>query len=149
MMSEIRLATAADAPACAAILQSWLDATPWMPKLHDYAETEGFCCGVLIGSQTTFIAGDPPEAFLSLVQEAGTVSALYAAEGARSKGHGKRLLDRAKAESDTLELWTFVANAGAQRFYEREGFTEIRRTDGENDERLPDILYRWSREAGR
>ena len=40
-MSEIRIATADDAPACAAILQTWLDATPWMPKLHDYAETEG------------------------------------------------------------------------------------------------------------
>jgi putative acetyltransferase len=146
-MSEIRLATAADAPACAAILQSWLDATPWMPKLHNYAETEGFCRDVLIGAQRAFVVGDPPAAFLAMLPDTGIVSALYAAQGARSQGFGKGLLDRAKAESDMLELWTFAANGGAQRFYEREGFIEIRRTEGENDERLPDILYRWSREA--
>lgn len=47
-----------------------------------------------------------------------------------------------------VELWTFVANTGAQSFYRREGFAEMRRTDGDNEEHLPDILYRWQPEAG-
>jgi hypothetical protein len=40
-------------------------------------------------------------------------------------------------------LWTFVANAGARRFYAREGFVEARRTEGENEEGLPDVLLTW------
>jgi len=47
-----------------------------------------------------------------------------------------------------LQLWTFASNAGAQRFYDRHGFVETRRTDGrDNEEGLPDILYVWSGES--
>jgi hypothetical protein len=47
-----------------------------------------------------------------------------------------------------LRLWTFASNAGAQRFYERHGFVETRRTDGrDNEERAPDILYVWGGDA--
>jgi hypothetical protein len=31
--------------------------------------------------------------------------------------------------------------AGAQCFYERHGFVETRRTEGDNEEGAPDILY--------
>ena len=61
---------------------------------------------------------------------------------------GRRLLRAAMAQSPRLWLWTFQANTGAQRFYLREGFAEIRRTDGAgNDEGLPDIQYSWPAEA--
>ena len=42
------------------------------------------------------------------------------------------------------QLWTFAANTGARRFYERHGFVATRRTDGDNEEGAPDILYVWS-----
>ncbi|MCF8469656.1 MAG: hypothetical protein K9G30_02600 [Parvibaculum sp.] len=43
-----------------------------------------------------------------------------------------------------FSLWTFQANLGARRFYERHGLNEARRTGGtENEEKLPDILYEW------
>jgi ribosomal protein S18 acetylase RimI-like enzyme len=43
-----------------------------------------------------------------------------------------------------LRLWTFASNTPAQRFYERHGFVEMDRTDGQdNEERAPDILYTW------
>ena len=42
-----------------------------------------------------------------------------------------------------LTLWTFVANEGARRFYAREGFVEVGRTEGENEEGLPDVLLAW------
>lgn len=38
---RLRRAGVEDAPACAAILQDWLDRTPWMPDLHDLDETTG------------------------------------------------------------------------------------------------------------
>jgi hypothetical protein len=43
-----------------------------------------------------------------------------------------------------LELWTFQANQGARRFYERHGFEAIELTDGSgNEERTPDVRYAW------
>lgn len=38
-------------------------------------------------------------------------------------------------------VWTFQANTGARRFYERHGFVALRETDGrDNSERAPDVL---------
>jgi hypothetical protein len=42
-----------------------------------------------------------------------------------------------------FSLWTFQANLGTRRFHERPGCREIRRTDGGNEENLPDIMYEW------
>jgi hypothetical protein len=43
-----------------------------------------------------------------------------------------------------LQLWTFQVNAGARRFYERHGFVPVELTDGAtNQERQPDVRYRW------
>uniref|UniRef100_UPI0013D7E40E GNAT family N-acetyltransferase n=1 Tax=Escherichia coli TaxID=562 RepID=UPI0013D7E40E len=42
------------------------------------------------------------------------------------RGIGKALLDHAKRQATgPVELWTFVANTGAQSFYRREGFAEM------------------------
>lgn len=41
-----------------------------------------------------------------------------------------------------IRLYTFQANLGARRFYERHGFVAIELTDGQaNEERCPDVLY--------
>jgi GNAT superfamily N-acetyltransferase len=70
---------------------------------------------------------------------------LYVEPGMTGRGIGGRLVDIAKRQRpDGLRLWTFVSNVGAQRFYERHGFVEVQRTDGQdNEERAPDILYVW------
>ena len=53
------------------------------------------------------------------------------------------LLGRA---SDRLELWTFLRNAPARRFYEARGFALVEQTDGaRNEEREPDARYLWTR----
>jgi hypothetical protein len=46
-----------------------------------------------------------------------------------------------------LDLWTFQQNAAARRFYEGRGFKPVEMTDGSgNDERVPDVRYRWIRD---
>ena len=43
-----------------------------------------------------------------------------------------------------FRLWVFQANTGARRFYERDGCTLVKLTDGaDNEEREPDALYEW------
>lgn len=141
----IRAATSHDMSACAAIFNRWVDETEWMPRVHDhddvvrhYRETVFTQCEVFVAESDGVVG-----AFLALSDHA-FVNALYADPHARGRGFGKLLLERAKARyPGGLQLWTFVANEDAQRFYRREGFTEVRRTQGDNEEGLPDILLRW------
>ncbi|MEO0372576.1 MAG: GNAT family N-acetyltransferase [Pseudomonadota bacterium] len=136
----IRQAIAEDALACAAIHNDWIDATPWMPRVHAPQEVEAYYSVYLLAKTRAFVVSDPIRAYLSLTAD-GFVSALYSARP--GKGFGKALINHAKGLETALSLWTFQANTGARRFYEREGFRAMRQTDGDNEEGLPDILYRW------
>lgn len=142
LMTElvIRPAVPSDALTCAAIHHAWIESTSWMPRLHKLEDVQRFYEDHVFPRTRVFVAGDPPQAYLSLDGE-NCVTALYSS--LPGKGLGKALLDHAKDLTRRLCLWTFDANTGAQRFYEREGFKAVRRTDGDNEEGLPDILYRW------
>jgi ribosomal protein S18 acetylase RimI-like enzyme len=80
-----------------------------------------------------------------LVVEGDWIDQLYVDPDLTGRGIGAQLLDLAKRERPHgLTLWTFVSNDGAQRFYERHGFSEAERTDGtRNEERAPDIRFVW------
>jgi GNAT superfamily N-acetyltransferase len=84
-----------------------------------------------------------------LVLDERWLDQLYVEPTLTGRGIGAELVKLAKRERpDGLQLWTFASNAGAQRFYERHGFVETRRTDGrDNEEGAPDILYVWSGES--
>lgn len=84
-----------------------------------------------------------------LVLEGDWLAQLYVEPGMTGRGIGAELVGRAKRERPAgLRLWTFASNTGAQRFYERHGFVESRRTDGrDNEERAPDVLYVWGANA--
>jgi GNAT superfamily N-acetyltransferase len=71
---------------------------------------------------------------------------LYVMPSAQGRGIGSRLLEIACADQPSVSLWTFQRNARARRFYEARGFIAIQETDGAgNEEREPDVLYRWTR----
>jgi GNAT superfamily N-acetyltransferase len=59
------------------------------------------------------------------------------------RGIGSVLMARAlQISASPIRLYTFQANVGARRFYERHGFVAIEFTDGRaNEERCPDVLY--------
>jgi hypothetical protein len=42
-----------------------------------------------------------------------------------------------------LELRAFKRNTDAQAFYEAHGFHIVGGTDGQNNEKEPDVLYVW------
>jgi len=143
--ATIRLAGQSDMQACAEIFNNWIEATPWMPRVHSRKDVSAYYVNVVGLKQTVWIAElcRKVKGFVSCSEN--FVTALYLAPEARGKGFGKELLDTAKsAFPGGLSLWAFVANVRAQGFYQREGFREVRRTDGDNEEGLPDILYRWS-----
>ena len=127
------------------ILTDWIDQTAWMPNLHSREGNQQFC-GKLIRDTVTFVAERADRCVGFLALDGNEIDALYVAKPERGQGTGTSLLDAAKQAVDHLTLWTFLANSGAQKFYVREGFSAIGRTDGaRNDEKLPDVQFKWSR----
>ena len=145
-MMFVRPAKPSDAPVLAAILSDWIDETEWMPRLRAREADARFVADMVHGGGVDVL--DRDGACVGFLQETeGHVSALYLAPAVRGRNGGKLLLDAAKARSDRLDLWTFVANEGARRFYRREGFVEAEQSC-DNDEQLPDVRMVWEREAG-
>ncbi len=144
MTPTLRPARTTDAGAVGAILSEFVDSTPWMPRIHTRAEDLSFA-GRMIDKGWVTVA-EAPQVLGFMARDDTEVNALYVAGSARGQGLGSQLIEAAKAASETLCLWTFQANTAAQQFYLRHGFREITRTDGAgNDEKLPDIRYRWER----
>jgi GNAT superfamily N-acetyltransferase len=74
----------------------------------------------------------------------GWIDQLYVLPSSQGRGVGTALLQIAKSRSLGLSLWTFQCNRNARRFYDRQGFTLIKETDGSaNEEKEPDALYFW------
>ncbi len=127
------------------ILSGWVDEAAWMPRIHSREQDLGHGA-FLVGKGWVTVARQCGRVVGFLAREGADIHALYLTRPARGQGIGTALLNRAKTETDTLSLWTFQANTGAQRFYLRHGFHEVERTDGHsNDEGLPDIRYEWSK----
>lgn len=146
-MITLRPARPTDAGKIGAILSGFIDQTDWMPRLHSRAEEVAFC-GAMIDRGWVTVAEDAGGVQGFLARDGAEVNCLYVADAAQGQGVGRALLDHAKAGAERLKLWTFQANAGARRFYAREGFAELRLTDGAgNDEQMPDVFLAWEKGA--
>ena len=147
MIACLRAAQPTDAGATGDVLWKYLCETNWIPQLYTAAETIGFC-GTMIdrGWVTVATVQGRVEGFIA--RDKNEIHALYVTRKVVGHGVGKQLLNDAKSQTQQLDLWTFQAATGAQRFYLRQGFVEQDRSDGtRNDENLPDIHYIWTRKA--
>ena len=143
----IRSAGLLDAGRIGAILSNFTDTTSWLPRINSRAEDIAFADELIKKNWVNVFERTTIEGFIA--RNDAEIHALYVRTEALGQGVGTALMDHAKSQSDTLELWTFQANFAAQRFYERHGFLEVIRTDGfGNDEKLPDIQFKWIRRAG-
>jgi ribosomal protein S18 acetylase RimI-like enzyme len=116
------------------------------PTIHDDDDVREHFATVVLPEQEVWVidrAGSEIVALMAL--SGGSVQDLHVDPDWTGQGLGSILIDLAKERSPGgLELWTFQSNAGARRFYERHGFTVAAMTDDENEEKAPDVLYRWS-----
>lgn len=143
---KIRRAREDDWPEIARIFIAARKTMVYLPDLHSDAETRAFIKSV-VASHETWVAERDGRiiGFAALGREdGGWLHHLYVDPPSHNAAAGTLLLAKAKEEMPQgFSLWTFQANLGARRFYERHGCREIRRTDGDNEENLPDILYEW------
>jgi GNAT superfamily N-acetyltransferase len=145
-----RAATAADAAGVAEVyLASRKAFVAFAPLAHSDAEVRRWIADVLVPAGGVTVAVERGQVVgmmaLSRDGEHGWIEQLYLGPAAVARGLGAVLLERAKRElGPPIRLYTFQANAGARRFYERHGFRALAFGDGSgNEEACPDVLYEW------
>jgi GNAT superfamily N-acetyltransferase len=147
----IRRASSGDAEAITAVyLASFRGALPQVRLVHTDGEVRAWIAGHVIPALETWVADDDGEVVAMMALEPGWIEQLYVAPGRTGEGIGGQLLALAKERATgPIDLWTFQVNAGARRFYERNGFVAVEFTDGSgNEEREPDVRYRWEPPKG-
>ncbi|MFC9700552.1 GNAT family N-acetyltransferase [Streptomyces sp. NPDC056943] len=146
----VRRAADSDAAAVADVwLRSYTAALPSVRRAHTDDEVRYWLREIVVPNQETWVATADGTVVAMMVLDGEDLDQLYVDPPWRGHGIGDRLVEVAKERRAAgLTLWTFQVNAPACRFYERHGFVEAERTDGErNEEREPDIRYVW-RPAG-
>ncbi|WP_424983500.1 N-acetyltransferase family protein [Maritalea sp. S77] len=145
-MVQIRKAVEKDLPRLVEIFRvSRQQLLPFLPILYtreqDFAHLKD-----LMGRGEVY-AGVLAEKLVGfLVRIDHWVAHLYVHPDMIAQGVGQALLGHAKTKSSKLELWCFEENQRARAFYEAQGFKLVRTTEGDNEEGLPDRLYRWVRD---
>ena len=144
----LRPATPADAKDVAEILiEARRLFMPYATSPHSEAEVRDWVRSRLIAGGGVTVAHDAQGICGVLavsVREARLwIDQLWVRPSLVCRGIGGELLGFALADGGlAARLYTFQANAGARRFYERYGFVAIEFTDGRhNEERCPDVLY--------
>jgi len=141
-MCEVRPATVDDIPAMAAVVNAWIDATPWMPRAHSAEAIEGFIRDAY-PIRNMWVTGDPVDGYMSVDPDAARIGALYLRRTGR--GLGKKMIDTAKEGRDFIWLTTHKPNEAAQRFYAREGFVATGEIRAEPPETVSEIRMEWYR----
>jgi len=143
----IRRATGADAAAIVRIhLSTRATAMPWLAAVHTDEETHWWVEHVMLVNDEVWVAEADGRTVIGFAGIApGWLEHLYIDPAFQGTGVGRRLLDLAKErQPHGLQLWAFARNHRARRFYEAAGFLLEEETDGAgNDEREPDVRYRW------
>ena len=140
----IRRATKNDAEDVAAVFSAALKSMAFFPKLHSDEEDRAFVRAFIEGCETWIALRDGRVIGLACI-EGDRLAHLYVDPAQHDRGAGTALLERVKHKRPQgFDLWTFQANAGARRFYERHGCVAVELTDGSrNEEMLPDVRYAW------
>jgi putative acetyltransferase len=135
-----------DGPLLARIhTQARAAAMPWLPILHTLRETESWMTSVVLAQQDVWLAARDSAMLGFIALAPGWVEQVYIDPVAWRSGVGSMLLEHAKErQPGGFRLWTFQRNAMARSFYRKHGLTEIRMTDGyDNEEKEPDVLLGW------
>jgi len=138
--------SAMTASAIADVYLSSFHATYDFPLAHTDEEVRQWIADILLPTREVWVAATPTGSVVAMMAlSADMLEQLYVAPGWTGRGIGSRLLSLAQARRPAgLDLYTFQVNAGARRFYERNGFVEVARGNGnDNEEGQPDLRYAW------
>ena len=144
-----RQATLDDADAIARVFSPSLRLLTFLPALHTVAEDRWFIEHVVLDKCVVTVAESGGRIVSFLALQDREIWHLYTDPEWLGRGAGTQLIEEAKASgAAALELWCFQANLQGRSFYEGRGFRATDFTDGaRNEEKMPDIRYRWDRDV--
>jgi len=125
---------------------------PYAPSAHAEADVHDWVAAVLVpGGGVTVATGDDAVVGVMAVSRRdgfSWIEQLSVTPRLVGQGIGSELLRHALSRlPPPIRLYTFQANAGARRFYARNGFEAIAFGNGDdNEERCPDVLFERTRE---
>jgi GNAT superfamily N-acetyltransferase len=146
----IRRAEMMDAEAIAQVFRlARKTCLPYLPDLHTPQSELAFFRDHVLRHREVWVAGaSSVDGFCAFGDD--WVEHLYVRPDCHRRGLGTALLNQAKQDAASLQLWVFQRNAAAIRFYLHHGFQVVQATDGSgNEEHEPDFRMRWHAEAGR
>ena len=150
MNATLRSATASDAPCIANLLIDTRSMfMPYAPSAHTEEEVRAWvaCHLVPTGGVVVAEANGRVVAAVATATEGKTswVSQMAVDPPLVNQGLGSVLLAHVlQTLAPPICLYTFRANFGARRFYERHGFVAVEFTDGQaNEEHCPDVRYEY------
>jgi len=120
---------------------------PYAPSAHSEPEVREWVARILVPSGGVTVAELHGQVIgVMATARSGPVSwvnQMAVDPGLVNQGIGSLLLAHAvRTLAPPIRLYTFQANTGARRFYERHGFLPLEFTDGQaNEEHCPDVLY--------
>jgi GNAT superfamily N-acetyltransferase len=128
------------------LIESRAKFMPYAPLAHDEEELRAWVASDLLPSAGVTVAtldGALVGMIAVTIQtHCSWIDQLYVMPSLVGRGIGSALLDHALSILRApIRLYTFQQNAGARRFYERNGFLPIGFSDGQdNEEHCPDVL---------
>jgi GNAT superfamily N-acetyltransferase len=144
----MQLALCTDSKTIAAIyLASRKECIPYAPLAHSDEAVYSWVAEILIKTDHIIAASKNGEVygFIATTSDEGCqwINHLYIHPKHCGLGIGSVLLEDALAQMPRpVYLYTFQANTGARRFYERYGFLALEFGNGSsNEEGCPDVLY--------
>ncbi len=147
----LRPATSDDALAAAEVLiRSRAEFLPFAPSAHPPDDVRAWVADRLVPTGDVTVAEHQGEVVgvlaTSRLDGVAWIDQLYVRPGWVGRGVGTKMLEHAHRHLPRpIRLYTFQANVGARRFYERHGYQAIEFTDGRaNEEHCPDVLYELS-----
>lgn len=148
MPPSLRPALQDDAVSVAKVLiESRLAFLPFAPSPHTSDAIGHWVAEQLLPSGGVHVAEVDGKVAAIIALSSGTkgswVDQLYVLPGHCGQGLGSLLLKHAHATLPRpIRLYTFQANSGSRRFYERQGYQALAFSNGAlNEEQYPDVLY--------
>jgi ribosomal protein S18 acetylase RimI-like enzyme len=143
---EIVEATPDDAAAIADIhLTARRVAMPYLARPHTDDETRVWFAGCVCDRPATWwVARQGGRVVGYMLIDGEDLDHLYVHPDSQGRGVGTALLRKALSLSPRrVVLATSQRNTRARAFYEKHGFRATHFTEGENEEREPDVHYAW------
>jgi GNAT superfamily N-acetyltransferase len=140
----IRRATKADSHEVSDTFLAARETMTYLPRLHTDEDTRQFIANV-VHELETFVAVRNNSVVGFAALHGDWLDHLYVHPSRFGTQTGTKLFEEAKFQRPNgFQFWVFQQNAGARRFYERQGCALARLTDGSrNEEKVPDALYVW------